>query len=213
MTKRIIWRKWRDPLAPLVRGRPFDGTEREEDEDNPDFHSAVATFDREGDYPQKAEKHNWSGPAIVGPIGAIPLHESNLPGSLFNFWVGDANFDLTARVRDTIATVPGVESLDLFSRYRFRIAIGRAFTTKEVLSAIDQAVNPAQAAQPAPPGKQEQNLRSVRLMLSSRFPYWAILVMPDGRHQCVGGDSLEEVQEKAVKFHAAKKTIFSWEQS
>jgi hypothetical protein len=138
VTNQIVWRKWSDPLAPLVNGKmplPYDP-----DED--DYRRSRATFEEEEEEetPLVRSSNGWIGPCITTAAGIVPLRESNLPSSLFNFWMGDTNFDLTESVVNSIAAVNGVETLDVFTRYRFRLGIGRCFNEKSVKVAIEETV-------------------------------------------------------------------------
>ena len=73
---------------------------------------------------------------IATPMGIIPMNEYTCSSKIFNFWTGHANFDLTEEVADIIETSPGVESLNIFTRYRFRIGIGKAFKDAEIMKLI-----------------------------------------------------------------------------
>lgn len=130
---RIIWKKWCDPLAALVYGN--------EDED-PDALSANDDFYEDDEVNWQPQKTNnvKVGPCIVGPSGIVPMSESNIPSKLYNFWMGHANFDLGNGLADKIANVDGVETFDCFTRYRFRIAVGHAFSSDEVKEMIDAAI-------------------------------------------------------------------------
>ena len=66
----------------------------------------------------------------------IPYNEKQPSGKIFNFWIGHTNFDITHNVKETIEAVDGIEILDVFTRYRFRIAIGKSFTDREVMNNI-----------------------------------------------------------------------------
>jgi hypothetical protein len=42
---------------------------------------------------------------------------------------------------ETIENCEGVELLDVFTRYRFRIAVGKCFTDNEVMANITEKIN------------------------------------------------------------------------
>lgn len=208
---RIIWRRWQDPMAPMVRGRPAAAFEPREDEDDPDYHGAVSTFGGGGDENpyDDGQPRGPLGPCVLGPMGVVPLHESNLPSKLFNFWMGDANFHLTPRVVDAVAAVPGVESLDVFTPYRFRMAVGRAFDEREVKAAVEAAAAPpAPAPRPAPPPADP--LGRLKETLARAFPHWAVATV-GGDPRGVGGATAEEVRAKLEKLGAAAVVAASWE--
>ena len=139
--RKIVWEEWKDPLAPLLKDN--SKTLKDEDSENiAKYRDAVKTFgydeseDDDDDYRMLKGPTDVIGACIVGPMGIVPINESNIPSKLFTFWMGHTNFDIDDEVALKIEATPGVESLDVFTRYRFRIAIGRAFEQKGVLSAI-----------------------------------------------------------------------------
>jgi hypothetical protein len=144
----IIWMKWRDPVAPLIKSKIVEPYEPDEDEFDPAYVDARETFgydDRPNPYEEELQG-GYKGPVVVGPIGLVPLNETNLPSSLFNFWMGYTTFEVTDDLEDAIELVDGVETLDVFTRYRFRMAVGRAHDDKKVRRAVELVCEP-----PAPP--------------------------------------------------------------
>ena len=128
----IIWEKWRDPFgfdSDTTEYKPTEPEYWEEDQktnqDNDD--SEPPAIMTEIDRPTKV---------IATPMGIIPMNEYTCSSKIFNFWTGHANFDLTEEVADIIETSPGVESLNIFTRYRFRIGIGKAFKDAEIMKLI-----------------------------------------------------------------------------
>jgi hypothetical protein len=142
--RNIVWRRWCDPLAPLTYQRALPPAyEPEEDEASASLHQARKGFGvrLEPEYEECPGDHGvFRGPVLTGPMGIIPLRESNLPGKLFNFWMGDTDFTLSKEVESTIKRVRGVETLDLFTRYRFRLGVGRLFDEKVVMESVEKAV-------------------------------------------------------------------------
>lgn len=75
-------------------------------------------------------------PVVSTQMGIVPLGEWLEPGEVFNFWVGHANFNITADIVSQIEVVEGVEILDVFTRYRFRIGIGSMFKDGTVMRKV-----------------------------------------------------------------------------
>lgn len=117
----VAWQKWFDPFG-----------EDEETHDYIDSHDSE--YDESADFQPKAFK------AISTPMGIIPYTENTASSKIFNFWVGHTNFNLTEAISMLIETTEGVETLDVFTRYRFRIAIGKIFDESEVKSNITQNI-------------------------------------------------------------------------
>lgn len=117
----IIWEKWKDPLG-------FDDSETTEQIYNDDEQIAE----------QNIKKIKCQ--IISTPLGIIPFNETTSSGDIFNFWTGHTNFALTKRVSTIIEDTPGVETLNIFTKYRFRISIGKAFSDSTVMREINKNV-------------------------------------------------------------------------
>ena len=76
---------------------------------------------------------------ISTPMGLIPI-DSNMTNKLFNFWTGHTNFDITKKIKDTIESTEGVETLEIYTRYRFRVGVGKAFNDSDVMRRINKNV-------------------------------------------------------------------------
>jgi hypothetical protein len=134
----IIWQKWVDPF-----GRD-DGTD-----DQFDNYSEINTDETDNEENEEetktkqfiAEKTIRYGVKVIAtPMGIIPVNDGTASGKIFNFWMGHTNFDITKKVAEIIEKTEGVESLDIYTRYRFRISIGKAFEDSFVMRDINKYV-------------------------------------------------------------------------
>ena len=73
-------------------------------------------------------------------MGIIPITENTASNKIFNFWLGHTNFDITKDIALLIEETTGVETLDIFTRYRFRISVGKAFDDSSVMRNINKKV-------------------------------------------------------------------------
>jgi hypothetical protein len=132
--KIIMWEKWRDPFGEKddndIDEEPYSNFYDDEEEDgaNEEFDTILNNFGK------KQIK------VIATPMGIIPVNENTASGKLFNFWIGHTNFDITRKISETIEQINGVECLDIFTRYRFRVAIGKAFYDSEVKKNIQDTI-------------------------------------------------------------------------
>lgn len=139
--KVIMWEKWRDPFGEKDDSDIDDDqyTNFYEDDDNEED-----TFDpNDKNIFDEKLKNNLGQKhikVIATPMGIIPVNENTASGKIFNFWIGHTNFDITKQVADIIEKSDGVETLDIFTRYRFRIGIGKAFYDSEVKQTIQNTV-------------------------------------------------------------------------
>lgn len=127
----IAWQKWVDPFGRDEDDKPYDPylgdyeTEKEEEEEIKEEKPSILK----------------SGIRVIAtPMGIIPMNDDTVSSKIFNFWVGHTNFDITKKVSDLIEQTDGVETLDIFTRYRFRIAVGKVFDDSEVMRDINSRV-------------------------------------------------------------------------
>lgn len=131
---KIVWQKWVDPF----------GTDDIEDLEK-NFKDIA---DYEDLYEEKNEEKivddkNTNGKyirVIATPMGIIPFNDNTASSKIFNFWTGHTNFDITKQVLNTIEETAGVETLDIFTRYRFRISVGKVFEDSIVMREINERV-------------------------------------------------------------------------
>ena len=124
---------------------PF-GSDDEEilDQLEPEFYdeenNAIKAEGKMEEDEDKTSKKTSSIRVMATPMGIIPITENTSSSKIFNFWMGHTNFSITHRVAEIIEESEGVEALDVFTRYRFRIAIGKAFTDSSVMKNINDSV-------------------------------------------------------------------------
>lgn len=128
----IVWEKWRDPFL------GYDENEIDLDSDVNNF------FDDDNEdieqHKNPVDQIKQSGKqirVIATPMGLIPYNEYTASSKIFNFWIGHTNFNLSKKVVSIIEKTDGVETLDIFTRYRFRIGIGKVFEDREVMKNIE----------------------------------------------------------------------------
>ena len=123
----VIWEKWRDPFGSDEEVVQNILSEHEEDSEYED------EIPEQPGLPQNIR-------VMATPMGIIPVTEYTASGKIFNFWTGHTNFDITEKIATIIEKIDGVESLDIFTRYRFRISVGKAFNDSVVMRSITNKV-------------------------------------------------------------------------
>jgi hypothetical protein len=135
----IVWQKWTDPFldGDITHSTPEDFIQQPEyiDDINDEDEDDSNISDLEPDPNQKKEMK-----VVLTPLGIIPYDETTSIGHAFNLWIGHTNFDLSTKVSNIIEKTNGVETLDVFTRYRFRIGIGQLFNSADVMSSITHDV-------------------------------------------------------------------------
>jgi hypothetical protein len=126
----VIWEKWKDPLG-------FEEQEDTFSKNNKDYYNEEedTIFEDEITKTKKIKCH-----IINTPFGMIPVNENTTSTNIFNFWSGHTNFPITNVVSDIIENTDGVETLNVFTKYRFRIAVGKAFNDSIVLRNINNNI-------------------------------------------------------------------------
>jgi hypothetical protein len=127
----IIWQKWQDPFGEK------DSDDLEQTEYDKFFNEEGADEELENIKSDIFDKKQIK--VIATPMGIIPINENTASGKIFNFWLGHTNFDITKKIFDIIEKTEGVETLDIFTRYRFRISVGKAFTDSVVMKDIQES--------------------------------------------------------------------------
>lgn len=132
----LVWEKWRDPFL------GYD--ENEIDVENSNHPHFLGSGDEEDYSEEDYEENNFSNKKpvriIYTPMGIIPYNEYTASSTIFNFWVGHTSFSITYDIGAIIEQANGVETLDIFTRYRFRIGIGKVFKESEVMQNITQEI-------------------------------------------------------------------------
>jgi hypothetical protein len=151
MTKKtplIIWEKWMDPFGEDIEEAKWVDYENNIDDINSIHDSPDNVDEIEDEIFEEDEQDNHfkyrrlSKPikVIASPLGLIPYNEHTASGKIFNFWVGHTNFSITEDVKKIIENCDGVEILDIFTRYRFRIGIGKCFNESDTMKLINDNI-------------------------------------------------------------------------
>ena len=133
----VVWEKWIDPIL----GYSYQHTHETLDDmlEEPSFDNDLEPEEidaNEDETTDDIDIHKQQIKAIVTPMGLIPYDEHNAASKSFNFWTGHTNFNLSFPITKMIENTDGVETLDIFTRYRFRIGIGKLFKPSDVMSEI-----------------------------------------------------------------------------
>lgn len=137
----IVWQKWVDPFGKNPEDIEWPGFKDHDVSDNFDNDENESMLENTIEQIEKMQNIK-SNPiqVIATPMGIIPYNEHTACSKIFNFWVGHTNFNITAKIAKVIEESNGVETLDVFTRYRFRIAIGKLFEDKLVMKQINDNV-------------------------------------------------------------------------
>lgn len=140
-TNTIVWQKWLDPFGEDDESSIEDILQNDIEDNNyigNNYEDEDQQLSTKNSNLIKTNKEHIK--VIATPMGIIPINENTCSGKIFNFWVGHTNFDITRNIAAIIESTDGVETLDVFTRYRFRISIGKAFNDSKVMRTINKNV-------------------------------------------------------------------------
>jgi hypothetical protein len=203
MRRFILWEKW---VRPLGGGEEFMSQEALDKLDDEEGDLIEAQWDKEG-Y-KEAEDFDIR-PVVPAAMGYIPISIYGDWPANFNFRVAHTSFTLSRSVRKALKAVPGVETLDIMTRYRCRIGIGKCFEADKVEEAIEEAL---QAPKPLPGEVNPGHLyltpglrRSIRDAIDAArqgHTHWSVYLVPNGRLDVAGFTDEEERRfEQALDLH------------
>lgn len=140
----IVWEKWVDPFGEDMdeaKWRDYDNKIK----DIPQSAHDINEYDeQEGEDIDNSElrppQPKNAIKVIASPLGLIPYNEHTASGKIFNFWMGHTNFNISNYIKDILEKTDGVEILDIFTRYRFRIGIGKCFSDSETMKLINDRI-------------------------------------------------------------------------
>lgn len=194
MRKRIKWEKWVSPFN-------TQNEEEEEDADGEDWKSKGSV------------KSLNLGQTIVGPMGIVPLTEHGDPAKLYNFHMMHTNFNLSEPIQNTIQNIDGVEGLDIFSRYRARLAFGKLFDENDVQESIEAVLCKEEVSQVTkkveilPSVKKDavfSRLDAVKEQMRMKYAYWFIAITEKEEVKLFGNENKEVVEQKILEYPNAK---------
>ena len=112
---------------------------------------------------------------VTTPMGMYQLHDKMNIMNQFDCWMGYTNFDITTSVQEVLESVEGVELLEVMSRYRFFLGVGKLFDFSDVRVEIEEALCDAAFLD----NDTEETVEMIRDNISSDR-YWAIFVCKSG---------------------------------
>ena len=142
MNPKIVWQKWYDPYGDDIEDNEWneaiiDSQKNQNEEVQEDYEQKVASANN---IQQNVSQVKKPMKLMFTPMGIIPITEYSTPSKVFNFWMAHTNFDITPKINSLIEKSEGVETLDVFTRYRLRIGIGKAFDTGKVMRQINASI-------------------------------------------------------------------------
>ena len=192
MKRLVKWESWIDPLNSNLDEVEWPGFNLDEDGDE------IPVL--QGAQPLKV---------IQTPMGFVSALDTSFASSNFDFWIMHTNFDLTPEIINIIKTVNGVETLEVYTRYRARIGFPKSgfFKSSDVMSKIQNSIDDFYMNQQLEslesfPNEIQQKVYETVENLKNR-DFWTILVLPNGNIDLVTSDKDDRNYQEKIKnlFH------------
>ena len=185
-TKKIAWEKWDDDIIEEeVREEILDQFDEDDEE------GVLEALD----FLQKIPK------LVSTPTGIYQLHDKMNIMNQFDCWLGYTNFDITRTVKATLERIEGVELLEIMSRYRFFIGVGKLFNFTEVRRDIESELCDNNIS--------DETLEAVEVLKEnlSQDKYWTILVSNSGeiKYASTNDENDEKYLRKALDLEQIKE--------
>jgi hypothetical protein len=215
--KKITWQKFICPLNNNLNEFDSDiniiqNKQLEDDEDN-----IVETkeYDEEEDKPQDVYAIDHQK-ILSTPFGLLTLNSNTLAINNFDFWIMHTNFDLTQNIAEKIARVPGVETLEILTRYRARLGFPKSETIDEAGNNVRMfdSMKVKHEVEESILYKKYKNNLTVDLIVRNLFndkvlttlqviknkisknDYWAVYILPNGFFEILQTNNQEEFHTK-----------------
>ena len=151
-------------------------------------------------------------PMKMSPQGMIlPQGEEVISEDDFDMWILHTNFDITDEIVQLIERIPGVETLEVLTRYRLRVGFPQSennsslFSTDKTKESIEEIVLGYFTF-----GQDElldiftpdvaTKAREFRDYLLNRHEYWGLYILPNGSMELVLSDDGDNEFERRVQF-------------
>lgn len=130
------------------------------------------------------------------PFGLWRVDDSMHPYKQFQLWMGYTNFSINQNVVNTIKTTPGVEVLQVMTRYRFIMGVGELFNIHDVRTSIEKALLCNKDEKEMIENKEI--LKKIDMLKKdlSTYNQWAIYVFPNGNIDFTTSDKKDFFSER-----------------
>lgn len=174
---KIVWQPWRDPLLSNFEEMEWPGAMEDEDGDTIPIHTS--------------EKQ----PVMHTAFGMLSVLDESMASKHFEFWMMHTNFGLTKKVVSLISQIPGIETLEVYTRYRARIGFTTSglFVTRDVMASVKDLIESIDQSSQGEileglPEEIVDKALSTRKLLDNKHKYWTIWIVPNGNIEVIAAD-------------------------
>lgn len=176
MKKKVVWEKWVDPLNSNLSDVEWPGFDDGGYEDE-----------------EESEVHTLNtGKVLHTPFGMLSVYSNTMASNCFDFWWMHTNFDITNDIKNTVKVVPGVETLEVYTRYRMRVGFSKSglFDNRKVMNDIKKSIleyfrSKQNFVLNGLPLEVAHKIIDIRNNIDNKYDKWAIFMLPNGNVETV----------------------------
>lgn len=127
----------------------------------------------------------------------VKLLSENLSDD-FNLWIAYTNFNISRQDIENIESINGVESLDVYSRYRIRVGIGKLFKEDKVKEDIEYILDCSSQLETLDEETKTEVDALIKTFEEEKF--WAIIILPNAKVTSYVGKDEKDFGEKLTFF-------------
>lgn len=200
MQRRIEFERFQEPFLPPDAEDDFDS--------DGEWNFAKRVFLGKDMKPSPYRGYYLSSPVL----GFMPLADHNLPTKRHKLWIVHSTFQWTTADLELMDRTEGVDLFQVISPYRALLGAAFLFADEDVKNRVRLALCPP--PKPVEMAKPTTSLPADALASAARrqWPHWAIIRLPAGKRDIVGGLTREEAEAKA-KLRGGNIESASWESS
>tara|TARA_R100001244_G_scaffold91110_1_gene69035 strand:- start:3082 stop:3699 length:618 start_codon:yes stop_codon:yes gene_type:complete len=194
--KKIAWERWDEDVIEQEIVEEFYSDQLDQEDEDGVVENAITFLEKI--------------PSLVTtPMGMYQLHDKMNIMNQFDCWMGYTNFDITESVREVIEKTKGVELLNIMTRYRFFLGIGKLFDFSDVRREIEESLRgDSSLDDDTEETVTEETVEMIRDNLSSDR-YWAIFVCKSGEilYTSTNEDD-DEIYKKTLEHYKKRKNKY-----
>lgn len=210
--RKIVWEAWQDPLnGNLDKFSNFE-------DDGIAYNKFPGEIDIE-DCDENTIFALKNDKIMSTPHGLLSMTENTLAANRFEFWLIHTNFDIRRDFVEKIEKIHGVETIDVFTRYRMRIGfpISGLFNISDIKYNVgqlvknlnDEDINKNLRVIGAEYGDTIlKNIKDIYNQVANSCQYWTIYLSPNGKVEVVkSNDNYQEYCQMAAVVKDVKQMV------
>lgn len=184
MKRKIAWEKWKNPFKDNIQQ---EGMMYEEYSDD----NYII------EEPQKIKST---------PFGVINSIANQFADKSFDFWILHTNFNITPKIAEQIEAIDGIETIEVYTRYRLRIGIPNSglFCSEKIKEKIENTLcglsdeKIAETFVGVDKGVFDRVIDKCK-KLNEKFENWSLWMLPNGNIEAIGSDEYDDLYKKKVE--------------